>query len=200
LLEAETRLAISALGMDPGLGLGLHTDTANRDSLVFDVLEPGSRLGPVPVPKELACRSETSHLRLLHGQPLRQLLNRFFPHLYWWVSDTPDNSNNDLGPPVGPPPAIDSPLPRTDEMNVTLWSNAYRSGDYVGRSLWVGQWLERNEGDDMSLRPDVARADAPQSCTEMCIGLGAHTHYWDRTATDVAKQLDQLITVELQIS
>jgi hypothetical protein len=26
--------------MDPGLGLGLHTDTANRDSLVFDVLEP----------------------------------------------------------------------------------------------------------------------------------------------------------------
>jgi len=40
LLEAESRLAISALGMDSGLGLGLHTDTANRDSLVFDVLEP----------------------------------------------------------------------------------------------------------------------------------------------------------------
>jgi CRISPR associated protein, Cas1 family len=40
LLEAETRLAISALGMDSGLGLGLHTDTANRDSLAFDVLEP----------------------------------------------------------------------------------------------------------------------------------------------------------------
>jgi CRISPR-associated endonuclease Cas1 len=40
LVEAETRLAISALGLDCGLGLGLHTDTANRDSLVFDVLEP----------------------------------------------------------------------------------------------------------------------------------------------------------------
>jgi CRISPR-associated endonuclease Cas1 len=40
LLEAETRLAISALGMDAGLGVGLHTDTANRDSLAFDVLEP----------------------------------------------------------------------------------------------------------------------------------------------------------------
>ena len=40
LLEAETRRAISGLGLDPGLGLGLHTDTANRDSLVFDVLEP----------------------------------------------------------------------------------------------------------------------------------------------------------------
>lgn len=40
LLESETRLALAALGLDPGLGLGLHTDTPNRDSLVFDVLEP----------------------------------------------------------------------------------------------------------------------------------------------------------------
>jgi hypothetical protein len=40
LLEAETRLALSALGLDPGLGAGLHTDTANRDSLALDVLEP----------------------------------------------------------------------------------------------------------------------------------------------------------------
>ena len=40
LLECETRLAISALGLDAGLGMGLHTDTANRDSLVFYVLEP----------------------------------------------------------------------------------------------------------------------------------------------------------------
>jgi hypothetical protein len=40
LLESETRLALVALGLDPGLGLGLHTDTPNRDSLAFDVLEP----------------------------------------------------------------------------------------------------------------------------------------------------------------
>ena len=40
LLESETRLAVSALGLDPGLGLGLHTDTPNRDSLALDVLEP----------------------------------------------------------------------------------------------------------------------------------------------------------------
>ena len=40
LLESESRLALAALGLDPGLGLGLHTDTPNRDSLVFDVLEP----------------------------------------------------------------------------------------------------------------------------------------------------------------
>ncbi len=40
LLESETRLALGELGLDPGLGLGLHTDTSNRDSLAFDVLEP----------------------------------------------------------------------------------------------------------------------------------------------------------------
>jgi CRISPR-associated endonuclease Cas1 len=40
LLQAETRLALSVLGLDPGLGMGLHTDTANRDSLALDVLEP----------------------------------------------------------------------------------------------------------------------------------------------------------------
>jgi CRISPR-associated endonuclease Cas1 len=40
LLEAETRLALTAVGLDPGLGFGLHTDTVNRDSLALDVLEP----------------------------------------------------------------------------------------------------------------------------------------------------------------
>jgi CRISPR-associated endonuclease Cas1 len=40
LLESETRLALTASGLDPGLGLGLHNDTSNRDSLAMDVLEP----------------------------------------------------------------------------------------------------------------------------------------------------------------
>jgi hypothetical protein len=40
LLESETRLALAAVGLDPILGLGLHTDTPNRDSLALDVLEP----------------------------------------------------------------------------------------------------------------------------------------------------------------
>ena len=33
LLEAETRVALSCLGLNSGLGVGLHTDIANRDSL-----------------------------------------------------------------------------------------------------------------------------------------------------------------------
>jgi CRISPR-associated endonuclease Cas1 len=38
-LESETRLAVAALGLDPGLGV-LHMDAPARDSLSFDVMEP----------------------------------------------------------------------------------------------------------------------------------------------------------------
>jgi CRISPR-associated endonuclease Cas1 len=38
-LESETRLAIAALGLDPGLGV-LHADSAKRDSLASDIMEP----------------------------------------------------------------------------------------------------------------------------------------------------------------
>jgi CRISPR-associated endonuclease Cas1 len=39
ILEAEARLAAAELGLDPGLGV-LHKDTANRDSLACDLIEP----------------------------------------------------------------------------------------------------------------------------------------------------------------
>jgi CRISPR-associated endonuclease Cas1 len=39
ILEAETRLAIAALGLDPGFGV-MHADSKIRDSLAFDVMEP----------------------------------------------------------------------------------------------------------------------------------------------------------------
>jgi CRISPR-associated endonuclease Cas1 len=38
-LESEARLAASALGLDPGLGV-LHVDTSARDSLACDLMEP----------------------------------------------------------------------------------------------------------------------------------------------------------------
>lgn len=38
-LEAETRLAVATLGLDPGIGM-LHLDTPNRDSLACDLMEP----------------------------------------------------------------------------------------------------------------------------------------------------------------
>ena len=39
LLACESRLAAAALGLDPGLGV-LHRDTAARDSLAYDLMEP----------------------------------------------------------------------------------------------------------------------------------------------------------------
>lgn len=39
LLESETRLAVAALGLDPGLGV-MHMDMPMRDSLACDVMEP----------------------------------------------------------------------------------------------------------------------------------------------------------------
>jgi CRISPR-associated endonuclease Cas1 len=38
LLQSESRLALAALGLDPGMGV-LHTDTPNRDSLACDLME-----------------------------------------------------------------------------------------------------------------------------------------------------------------
>jgi CRISPR-associated endonuclease Cas1 len=39
ILESETRLAAAAVGLDAGLGF-FHSDTANRDSLACDLMEP----------------------------------------------------------------------------------------------------------------------------------------------------------------
>ena len=55
------------------------------------------------------------------------------------------------------------------------WVNVYRSGDYVGRALWSDATAGTAVG------------------TEYCIGAGAHTHYWDRTAPMIADALDRLI-------
>lgn len=39
ILETEVRLAILAMGLDPGLGI-IHADQKSRDSFVFDLIEP----------------------------------------------------------------------------------------------------------------------------------------------------------------
>jgi hypothetical protein len=39
LLESEARLALAAMGLDPGIGV-LHKDTRTRDSLASDLMEP----------------------------------------------------------------------------------------------------------------------------------------------------------------
>jgi hypothetical protein len=58
LLEAETRLACIAVGLDPGLGF-FHMDKRGRDNLVMDLME--------------ACRPQVdaSALQLFQAQPFR---------------------------------------------------------------------------------------------------------------------------------
>ena len=131
------------------------------------------------------------------GNPLRQLLNRFFPYLYDWVRDNPDNGSEPLGPPLEKPPsAIDSFLPHPADLGVEKWVSAYRSGDYVGRSLWLDEWYRRTDTSDKEgIYPETIKkiSDKDGTRVEFCIGAGAHTHYWDDTAPDIAAALNELI-------
>jgi hypothetical protein len=131
------------------------------------------------------------------GNPVRQLLNRFFPYLYDWVRDDPDNGSKPLQPPLEKPPArIDAPLPDPADLGVEKWVSAYRSGDYVGRSLWLTEWYRRTDKRDQDgIYPEEIKklSDVGGTRVEFCIGAGAHTHYWDDTAPDIAQMLNELI-------
>lgn len=123
------------------------------------------------------------------GTPLRQLYSEAFPHLYSWVQ----------GGGVG---LAGGAWPDPTGLGLRRWVNAYRSGDYVGRELW-------HASPDPELyapyvRPQVAcgtdsgvataKAEDPKRFRrEFCIGVGAHTHYWDVTARAIAEELDGLI-------
>ena len=135
-------------------------------------------------------------LLLTFGNPLRQLLTRFFPHLYWWVNATPDNSLQPL--PQGASSITDVTQARTPDLSklqLRHWVSAYRSGDFVGRSVWLNNWYRRNEkGDKKGQPPDPPKIfDTVSGATELCIGIGGHNDYWNRSAPDIALQLDKLI-------
>ncbi len=133
---------------------------------------------------------------LTMGSPIRQLLNRFFPYLYDWVRSEPDNGLRPLPKPMLNSPATIAPgaLPDPAELGVAQWMNTYRSGDYVGRSIWLDEWYWRTGGPASGgeYPSPIYSATAGRRC-EMCIGAGAHTHYWDDTAPDVAERLNSLI-------
>jgi hypothetical protein len=64
--------------------------------------------------------------------------------------------------------------PDPNEIGVRRWVNAYRTGDYVGRALWEP-------------------AAPPAHAEDVCIGGGAHTHYWDGTSEEIGARLDALV-------
>jgi hypothetical protein len=128
------------------------------------------------------------------GNPIRQLLNRFFPHQYVWVRAIPDNALEPV-PPLPPDEAWRVNLtPSHVALGVEQWSNAYRSGDYVGRGLWQDEWFRRTESTpNAGAYPEPIKVFTRAGAEEMCIGLGAHTHYWNDTAPDVRDYLNGLI-------
>jgi hypothetical protein len=157
------------------------------------------------------------------GSPLRQLYSEWFPHLFGWVrGDTGDGVSRPLpavprepwmllprledGHRVQAPAIPDGTAPDPYAMGVTRWVNAYRSDDYVGRAQWRHavdgcDWIYRCAPADAAKRfagdvPPVTYVseDAHRSRRELCIGAGAHTHYWDSTGKAIALELDLLIS------
>jgi hypothetical protein len=134
------------------------------------------------------------------GCPLRQLYGARFPGLYAWVL-----AKN--GAVFGP---------RAADIGVQRWMNAFCSGDYVGRWLWsdagsdephlrhpmsntlAGDTFGRTDaytGFD-PMPPVEAVLDAARE-VEVCLGLGAHTHYFERDQTTVAWMIDYLVRAPL---
>ena len=132
------------------------------------------------------------------GAPLRQLYGLRFPHLYEWTR----HGVTGPCPPGMPIGTATRPNPRA--LGVALWVNAYRSGDYVGRHLWrPDDCAEAYRATDAPVAqpwvaaavpaPEASEDGHPPARVEFCIGGGAHTHYWDRTAPSIALTLDSLI-------
>jgi hypothetical protein len=125
------------------------------------------------------------------GCPLRQLYAARFPFSYDWVVDA------------------DAAVcgPKASDLGARAWVNLYAVGDYVGRWLWsraVPSQSPPSQIDERVGRPStVYKADEPvtssrnalmrdQTEKDICLGSGAHTHYFDRTQAVMARTIDAL--------
>ena len=89
---------------------------------------------------------------------------------------------------LNPETALAMPGPDPSALRLSRWVNAYRSGDYIGRYLWL------QDADARRFHPGV-RAAEDRHC-DLCIGAGAHTHYWD--SAEIGRELDDLIAVAVR--
>lgn len=128
---------------------------------------------------------------LTFGSPLRQLYAARFPCQYAWMLEN--------GATIGPSAAA---------LGVRQWGNAFTSGDYVGRWFWSAASRKIDPFADHSNPKVPGGGDPYQPVTaqqladpalagkaefEMCIGLGAHTHYFEPDQKAVACLVDRLI-------
>jgi hypothetical protein len=117
------------------------------------------------------------------GNPLRQLYSWPLPDWYGWARDGRSQSA------TLPDDLRDDEKPKPNKLlGVLRWVNAYRSGDFVGRNIW-----RADSRDYLFELASTVSQDAARKREEFCIGNGAHTHYWDDTAPDIARGLDRLI-------
>ncbi len=113
------------------------------------------------------------------GSPLRDLYATRFPLLYRWLGAPPTSFEL-----AGPPAA---------ELGLAHWVNAYRSGDYVGRSIWTPAAdgaMFRVAAVDHS---GIVVAQRAGDRTEFCLGAGAHTHYFSNDAVALVVEIDRLV-------
>jgi hypothetical protein len=102
------------------------------------------------------------------GCPLRQLYAARFPTMYGWVVRK------------------DASGPLASELGVVSWTNAYCTGDYVGRWLW------EPAGHDLTVA-GLDWEDSARGHRQVCVGKGAHTHYYDSRMATVAREIDRLV-------
>jgi hypothetical protein len=122
------------------------------------------------------------------GSPIRQLYSYAFPHLYRWAIC----ASASVGTALALEPQV-KPCPE-ELLGVKAWVNCFRSGDYVGRYIWrsdraTEQWFRV----DAPNTPNFISEDLAQTRREFCLGAGAHTHYWNKYAPEVALEIDRLI-------
>jgi hypothetical protein len=138
-------------------------------------------------------RSLAPRLHLLTaGCPLRQLYASRFPTLYRWVLAPRETG-------IGPSAA---------EAGVQRWVNAYTTGDYVGRWLWSRPPRSGGEVSDTmidagerdgdvydgpALPPDLDTLMGDAAECDVCLGAGAHTHYFETDQRCMAGLIDQLV-------
>jgi hypothetical protein len=120
---------------------------------------------------ELVARIAAKTRLLTLGCPLRQLYATRFPTLYPWV--------------------LRSSGPRASDLGVQRWVNGYTTGDYVGRWLWSADSRRYATASREAVRAELA-GDASE--IDVCLGAGAHTHYFDvdpkETTAQAAKVVD----------
>ena len=173
-----------------------HSQGTVISSELLRFLSSREQVAPRPADAPLLHGNPLPPVSLLTlGCPLRQLYGARFPALYAWVL-----AKN--GAVFGP---------RAADIGAQRWMNAFCSGDYVGRWLWSdsGNAPELQHPmistlvDDAFGRVDAYTGFDPMPPVEalldrareveVCLGLGAHTHYFERDQLTVAWMIDYLV-------